>query len=111
MAAPLFFLAPIAAFIGGIASKLFTGITELYFKKFAIHTVLILFFVSMYSGFMLAIKSLSNQLDISSIPQFLINGFLILPSNIDTCISIIVSAELIKLSLKIQSKILSIRKS
>lgn len=111
MALPVLILAPIAAFIGGIVSKFLDGLITLASKKFLFHAALIAFFVAVYSAFVFAINGLISQLDLTNIPQILIDGFAILPTNTDDCIGIIIAGHLAAQIYHIQNRILVIRSS
>ena len=111
MALPALILAPFAGFVGALATKLLDGAINLFTRKFLIHAALITFFLAVYAAFMSGINALTSSLNLSAIPQILLDGFSVLPSNTDECISIIISAKLITLVFKIQSNILDIRKA
>jgi hypothetical protein len=111
MALPALVLAPLGGLIGSLATKLLDGVINLFTRKFLIHAALIALFVAIYATFMTAINALMAQLNLSNIPQILVDGFRILPSNTDECISIIISAKLVSLAFRIQSNILDIRKA
>lgn len=111
MALPALILAPFAALVGGLASKLLDGVINLFTRKFLIHAALIVLFVSIYGVFMAAINSMISGLNWGTMPQILIDGFATLPSNTDDCIALIISTKLAAMAFNIQREILDIRKA
>ena len=70
MALPALVLAPIAAFLGGIASKLLDGVITLFTKKFLINAALIDVFITIYGEFMTGLNLLLSILDVFNLLRY-----------------------------------------
>ena len=109
MAVPTLILAPFAAFIGGLVTKVADFFINVFTKKFLIAAALIVAAYAALASIFSKIDGYLTSLDVNSVPSVLLKGISLLPSNTMTCITIILSVKIAVFIYNSQLKIISIK--
>lgn len=83
----------LAAFIGGLITKLVDVLLELFSKKLVIAAALISALITAYIAVMAVISDSLASINYNDVPTILAYGLSMLPSNTDDCIAIIITTK------------------